>query len=263
MARIVVVTSGKGGVGKTTLTANFGYSLARLKQKVLLVDADLGLNNLDVVLGLEDKIQYDLIDVIEGKCRAKQAIMQSEENEYLYLLPSYHTCSSYAIDADKIRAVLEEVQYLFDYIIIDCPAGIDDGFDRAVGCCNEAVVVTTPHISAIRDADKVITLLFSYQVDKVYLVINRARGDLMRTGEMLEVETISNFLNIPLLGVIPEDDEISLKLLQGGVVKKNLVRHAFDILANNFHNGANEVYDCTKPYKGIWGMIRRNLKRKV
>ncbi len=263
MARIVVITSGKGGVGKTTVSANFGWALANLKQKVLVVDADLGLNNLDVVMGVEDKIQYDIIDVIEGKCRTKQAILQDDKNEYLYILPSYHTCSSYKIDAEKIIQVLQEVEYMFDYILIDCPAGVDEGFDRAVTCSHEAIVVTTPHISAIRDADKVITLLYSYHLDKVHLVINRARGDLMCTGEMLDVSTISNFLNIPLLGVIPEDDEVPTQLLQGGMISKSQAKYAFDILANNFHNGAEEIFDCTKKYKGLIGMVRRNIKRKI
>lgn len=263
MARMIVITSGKGGVGKTTMSSNLGCALSKLKQKVLLVDVDLGLNNLDVVMGIEDRIQYDIIDVIEGKCRTKQAIINDEHNEYLYILPSYHTCSSYKIDAEKVRQVLQEVEYLFDYILIDCPAGVDEGFDRAVTCSNEAIVVTTPHISAIRDADKVITLLYSYHLDRIHLVINRARGDLMCTGDMLEVETITNFLNVPLLGVVPEDDEVPMQLLQGGVVAKSEAKHAFEVLANNLHNGAQEVYDCTKKYRGLFGMVRRSIKRKV
>ncbi len=263
MCRRIVVTSGKGGVGKTTVCANLGYALARLDNKVLLIDVDFGLNNLDVVLGVENKIVYDVIDVISGKCRPTQALIQDFFVNNLYVLPSNHTyCKQ--IDDEKLKEVIDELSEQFDYVLIDCPAGIDAGFYRSVLCADEAILVTTPHISSVRDGDKVLTMLTNTHVNLTQLVVNRARGDLMLNGEMIDVTTIKEYLNIPLLGVVPEDDSISCQLLTSGELNINSDAYvAYTMLACRLNDGKSEVFDCTRKYKGVLGGLRRKVRRIV
>lgn len=264
MSRVIVVTSGKGGVGKTTLCANLGTQIAKSGLRVLLMDVDLGLNNLDVVMGVENKVVYDICDVIEGKCRPKQALIQDFFTQTLYVLPSNHTYTNFTITKEDIGRIISELSYMFDYILIDCPAGIDIGFHRAVANASEAIVVTTPHISSVRDADKVIGLLRSYNVGYIGLIVNRARGDLMVSGDMIGVDTIADFLDCELLGVVPDDDVISTQLLTGGGVSVNSPAYkSFYMITNKLHNGIDMVYDCTKKYKGVVGHIRKNLRRMV
>lgn len=264
MARIIVITSGKGGVGKTTICANLGFSLAKLGQKVLLMDVDFGLNNLDVVMGIENKIVYDIADVIEGKCRAKQALIQDFFVNNLYVLPSHHAYTTFKIDSEKIKGVISQLEDSFDYIFIDCPAGIELGFHRAVKNAHEAIIVTTPHLSAIRDADKVASLLHSYNISNINLVVNRARGDLILKGDMLSEKTIADYLKLNILGVVPEDDAIATSLLTGGqVAKGSLAYLAFEMLAKNLHDCNGQIFDCTKKYKGFVGILRQKIKRLV
>lgn len=264
MARVIVVTSGKGGVGKTTLCANLGTQLAKSGLRVLLMDVDLGLNNLDVVMGVENKIIYDICDVVEGKCRPKQALIQDFFIQTLYVLPSNHTYTNFNINSAQINKIINDLSYMFDYILIDCPAGIDVGFHRAVASADEAIVVTTPHISSVRDADKVIGLLKSYNVSYIGLIVNRARGDLMVSGEMINVDTISEYLDCDLLGVVPDDDAISTQLLTGGGINNASPAYkSFYMIINKLHNGVDMVFDCTKKYKGVIGNLRRNIRRMV
>ena len=264
MARVIVVTSGKGGVGKTTICANIGTSLARAGLRVLLMDVDLGLNNLDVVMGVENKIVYDICDVIEGKCRPKQAIVQDFFLQTLYVMPSNHTYTNFNISKEDIGNIIADLEYMFDYILIDCPAGIDIGFHRAVANASEAIVVTTPHISSVRDADKVIGLLKSYNMSNIGLIVNRARGDLMLNGEMIAVDTIVEYLDCDLLGVVPDDDAISTQLLIGGSVNIGSPAYkSFYMVTEKLHNGTNVVFDCTKKYRGVVGHIRKSLRRMV
>ncbi len=263
MARRIVITSGKGGVGKTTLCANIGGALSRLGAKVLLLDLDFGLNNLDVVLGVESKIVYDILDVITGKCRAKQALIADDKCDKLYILPTFHTFNLNNIDYEQIDKVINEVEYLFDYVIIDCPAGMDNGFARACSIAKEAIVVTTPHISAIRDADKILSMLSYYKMNSVGVVINRVRGDLTITGEMIDIDTIVDFLHTKIYGVVPEDDDISRNLLMGGVVESGEAFEAYNLIAKAIDHGSEVIYDCEKKYKGFWGSIRRKIKRTV
>lgn len=264
MSRNIVITSGKGGVGKTTVCANIGYTLARNGLKVLMMDVDLGLNNLDVVMGVENKVVYDIIDVIDGKCRPKQALIQDFSVPNLYILPSNHSYYTHKIEIDKVKKIVHDVSDMFDYVLIDCPAGIDIGFVRAVELAHDAIVVTTPHISAVRDADKVFSLLNNYDINEKYLIINRARGDLMLSGDMIGVDTITDYVRVELLGVIPEDDNIAAQLLVGGAVDmESDASEAFQMLCNNLHCGVRKVFDCTKKYRGFVGSIRRNLRRKV
>lgn len=263
MARKIVITSGKGGVGKTSICANLGHALANSNLKVLLLDVDLGLNNLDVVMGMENQVVYDLIDVLEGKCRLKQALLQDFYNSNLYVFPSNHTYAHINIDGKKIKELLSEVDYFFDYILIDSPAGIENGFYRALEIADEAIVITTPHISAIRDADKVVGFLKSFHFEEIGLIVNRVRGDLILSGEMVDLEVIEKYLNIKLLGSVPEDDMFAEQLLVGGTIKTGDLKHCFSLIAKNLHNGENNIFDCTKKYKGFLGGIKKNLRKIV
>lgn len=263
MARKIVITSGKGGVGKTTVCANLGARLAGLGFRVAIIDADIGLNNLDAVMGIENNVMFDLLDVIEGRCRLKQALIQDRRYPLLYILPSTHFSPNAKIDNYKIKNIVDSLEYNFDYILLDCPAGIEHGFHRAVFCANEAIIVVTPHISSIRDADKVLSLLNNYKLTNKYLVINRVRGDLILNGEMFSVESIVDAMKISILGVIPDDDDISTLSSIGGFSGSMSSGRAFTLLAENLHAGTKKVFDCTNKYRGFFGNLRRNLKRKV
>lgn len=194
MCEIIVITSGKGGVGKTTVTANIGLGLANLNKKVVVVDTDIGLRNLDVVLGLENRIVYNLIDVIEGSCRMKQALIRDKHCENLYLLPSAQTRDKTSVKPEQMVKLTKDLAEEFDYILLDCPAGIEQGFKNAIAGANRAVVVTTPEVSAIRDADRIIGLLQANQMPKIELIINRLRMDMIQKGEMMSVEDVSEIL---------------------------------------------------------------------
>ncbi len=264
MARSIVVTSGKGGVGKTTLTANLGRSLAAIGQRVVLLDTDIGLNNLDVLMDVENKVVYDLIDVIENRCRPKQALIEDAFVRGLFVLPSAHSYDKSLINGQNIRAVIKTLSLTFDYILVDCPAGIETGFHRAVQACDEAVVVTTPHISSIRDADKVINLLKSYRIEKIGSVVNRARGDLILSSEMVSPQDVGKLLKVPVYGALPEDDTINLLSNVGvPVSRKSEGWDALEMLARNLHYGTSEIYDVTKKYRGFLGGIKRSLRRGV
>ncbi len=259
MAKKIVITSGKGGVGKTTVTANLGYQLSKIGMRVLIVDGDIGLNNLDLLLNVENLITFDLIDVLNGKCRAKQALVKSPVSENLYIFPCNHTLSSVEITGQKIKAVIEEIENAFDYVLIDSPAGIDVGFHRAVNCSNQAIVVVTPNITSIRDADKVLGLLKSYGLTEISAVINRIRGDLVVSGESYSDKDIENALSIKVSGVIPESD-----LLQNGIVEySSSPQKAFYYLAKNINEETSKSYDYLKKYTGFLGSIRRELKKRL
>jgi septum site-determining protein MinD len=264
MARKIVITSGKGGVGKTTITANLGAALAALGCRVALMDADIGLNNLDVVMGIENKVVYDIIDVIENRCRPKQALLQDDYFSTLYTMPSSHAYGDFKISAQDIKNLAERLAQSFDYILLDCPAGIELGFHRAVTAAQEALIVTTPHISSIRDADKVINLLGTYNIDSIGIVINRARGDLIATGDMLSAEEISGLLKKKISGLIPESDSIAYSTAVGRTLFGGAdIKECFSILADNIHNNKYRLYDCTKMYRGFLGVIKRNIKKRV
>lgn len=260
MARKIVLTSGKGGVGKTTLTANLGRKLSMLGNRVVLLDVDIGLNNLDVIMNIENKVIYDIADVIEGKCRLKQALVQDVQYPSLFILPSNRLFSATKINSYNIQAVVNQLNETFDYILIDCPAGIDTGFHRAVFSASEAIVVTTPHISSIRDADKVLTILNSYKLQKIGLVINRVRGDLMLNGQMIDVKQICSLLKTDLLGVIPEDDRITTN---SNMLNLKNQQDAFKMLAENIHFEKNQIFDYKLKYKGFFGGIKRSIRRRV
>ena len=262
MARRIVITSGKGGVGKTTICASLGTKLADLGFRVVIVDMDIGLNNLDVVMGIENDICYDIVDVLAGNCRLKQALVQDEKYPSLYILGSTHLYDDAFITKEDIKTIVDKLAESFDYILLDCPAGVEEGFRRAVYSANEALVVVTPHISSVRDADKVLSILAGYDLLNKYIVINRLRGDFVASSETLEIEEIIRFLRVKLLGVIPESDEITkgYKIDEANGYDLN---RAITLLAENIHNGTKKIYDCSKKYRGFWGVIRRNIKRRV
>ena len=263
MGRNLVFTSGKGGVGKTTMCANVGIALSMLGHKVVMVDADIGLNNLDVVMCVENKVTYDIADVVEGKCRLKQALIQDIDFPDLYILPSYHNYDTANITASNFKSVVDTLSSGFDFVIIDCPAGIDSGFHRAVSAATEAYVVTTPHISAVRDADKVMSLLQTYPLLNVGLVINRMRGDMIVGGEMMAAGDISRLLRCTPVGVIPDDDNITSK---SDIMRHNVeceVKQAVMILAENIVSGKRRIYDCTNEYRGLFGRLKVKLRRML
>ena len=215
MGEVIVITSGKGGVGKTTTTANIGIGLAQSGKKVVVIDTDLGLRNLDVVMGLENRIVYNLVDVIEGSCRMKQALIRDKRFPDLYLLPSAQTKDKTSVSPEQMQKLVSELRSDFDYICLDCPAGIEQGFQNAIAGADRAIVVTTPEVSAIRDADRIIGLLETKGIKKNELLINRLRIDMVRRGDMMSVEDVSEILAIDLLGVIPDDEQIVIATNQG------------------------------------------------
>ncbi|MBR4980965.1 MAG: septum site-determining protein MinD [Lachnospiraceae bacterium] len=215
MCEVIVITSGKGGVGKTTTTANLGSGLAALGKKVVMIDTDIGLRNLDVVMGLENRIVYNLVDVVEGSCRVKQALIRDKRYPGLYLLPSAQTRDKTAVNEHQMLKLIEHLRPQFDYILLDCPAGIEQGFKNAVAGADSAIIVTTPEVSAIRDADRIIGLLESHEMKKIDLLLNRMRLDLVKRGDMMSPTDVVDILGIPLIGVIPDDEHVVISTNQG------------------------------------------------
>ena len=215
MSEVIVVTSGKGGVGKTTTTANVGTGLAKLGYSVVLIDTDIGLRNLDVVMGLENRIVYNLVDVVEGNCRIKQALIKDKKYSNLFLLPSAQTRDKTSVSPEQMKKLTDELREEFDYIILDCPAGIEQGFKNAIAGADRAVIVTTPEVSAIRDADRIIGLLEANEIKKMELIINRIRMDMVKRGDMMSQEDVVDILAIDLLGIVPDDENIVIATNQG------------------------------------------------
>lgn len=215
MGEVVVVTSGKGGVGKTTATANIGTALAALGKKVALVDTDIGLRKLDLVLGLENRIVFNLIDVTSGNCRLKQALIRDKRLDGLYFLPAAQTRDKTAVTPEQMRSLCEELKKEFDYVLVDCPAGIEQGFKNAVAGADRALVVTNPEISSVRDADRIIGLLEASEIRDTRLIVNRIRPVMVKQGNMLDVEDILDNLRIDLIGIVPEDETILISTNRG------------------------------------------------
>lgn len=210
MGEAIVITSGKGGVGKTTTSANVGTALAIQGKRVCLVDTDIGLRNLDVVMGLENRIIYDLVDVIQGRCKIHQALVKDKRFEdLLYLLPAAQTLDKTSVKPEEMKKLITELKQDYDYIIIDCPAGIEHGYKNAVAGADRAIVVTTPEVSAVRDADRIIGLLEKEEnIGRPLLIINRIRNHMMKSGDMLDVDEITTHLSIDLIGIVADDDEV-------------------------------------------------------
>ena len=215
MSEVIVITSGKGGVGKTTTVANIGTGLAMLGKKVAVVDTDIGLRNLDVVLGLENRIVYNLVDVVNGSCRLRQALIRDKRHPELYLLPSAQTKDKTAVSPEQMIKLTQELREEFDYVLLDCPAGIEQGFKNAIAGADKAIVVTTPEVSAIRDADRIIGLLEAGDIRDIRLIINRLRPDMIARGDMMSVDDVLEILAVDLLGTILDDEQIVVATNQG------------------------------------------------
>ncbi|MGE5371478.1 MAG: septum site-determining protein MinD [Solirubrobacterales bacterium] len=213
--RVIVVTSGKGGVGKTTTTANLGTALALSGKQVVMVDTDIGLRNLDVVMGLENRIVFDVVDVVGGSCKLKQALIKDKRFESLYLLPAAQTKDKTAVSPNQMKNLCAELKKDFDYILIDCPAGIEQGFKNAIAGADAAIVVAVPEVSSVRDADRIIGLLEAGGVRDTQLIINRIRPRMVRRGDMMDMDDMLEILSIELLGVVPEDETIIVSTNRG------------------------------------------------
>lgn len=215
MSEVIVVTSGKGGVGKTTTSANVGTGLAILGKRVVLIDTDIGLRNLDVVMGLENRIVYNLVDVVEGNCRMKQALIKDKRYPNLFLLPSAQTRDKTAVNPEQMKKLVDDLRDDFDYILLDCPAGIEQGFQNAIAGADRALVVTTPEVSAIRDADRIIGLLEAADMREIDLIVNRVRMDMVRRGDMMSIDDVIDILAVNIIGAIPDDEDIVISTNQG------------------------------------------------
>jgi septum site-determining protein MinD len=230
-AKVLTITSGKGGVGKTTTTANIAVALAEKGQKVVCIDGDIGLRNLDVVLGLENRIVYDIVDVIEGRCRLKQAMIRDKRNPELYLIPAAQTRDKSALSPSDMIQVCDELRPDFDWILIDSPAGIERGFRNALAPADLVVVVTNPEVSAVRDADRIIGLIEAEQKGPAQLIINRINMDLVKKGDMLDSVDVQELLSIDLIGIIPEDEAVIISTNRGQPIaldKKSKAGITFD-----------------------------------
>lgn len=207
-ARVITVTSGKGGVGKTTATANISVALAKLNKKVVAIDADIGLRNLDVILGLENRIVYDLVDVVDGRCKLRQAMIKHKTYPDLYLIPAAQTRDKTAISPSDMIEVTKQLRSEFDYILVDSPAGIERGFRNAIAPADDVLIVTNPEVSSVRDADRIIGLLEAEEKGPGRLVVNRVKMEMVKRGEMLSMNDVVDILAIKLIGVVPEDEGV-------------------------------------------------------
>lgn len=260
MSEIIVVTSGKGGVGKTTVAAYLGTKLAASGKRTIVCDLDFGLNNLDVVTGTEGKVRFDLFDALEGRCRAVQALVPCQTKN-LYMISSSRYAVGGTADGERIRSLFEGLKNNFDYVLLDCPAGIDAGFHRAMRAADSVLVVVTPSLSAVRDADKTLAAVRAYAPKKLSLVVNMVRGDLAVDGLALSVKSISEILDTPVIGVIPYDDGVLTA--ENCYTDANVASLCFKRLAVAVNGGKVRLYDPEKEYRGLKGSIKRRLKRIV
>ena len=218
MGEVIVITSGKGGVGKTTLTANLGIALSKMGKSVIAIDTDIGLRNLDVVMGLENQIVYNLVDVLEGNCRLKQAVIKDRRYNNLFLLPSAQSKDKDSVTPEQMIGLTDCLKEEFDYVLIDCPAGIEQGFRNAIAGATKAIVVTTPEVSAIRDADRIIGLLERDGISNIYLLVNKLRPELIKKGDMMSAEDVNEILGIDIIGCVNDDDNIVIATNRGEAI---------------------------------------------
>ncbi len=267
--RVIVITSGKGGVGKTTTSANIGTALAKEGYKVVLIDTDLGLRNLDLLLGLENRIVYTIVDVIEERCKLKQALVKDKKNPNLSLLAAAQTRDKSAVNAEQLREICDKLKQKNDFVLVDCPAGIEQGFQNAVAGASEAIVVTTPEMSAIRDADRIIGLLNTKEeITSTRLLLNRVRPNLIRNNEMMSIDDVVGILEIPLIGIIPEDTGIITSTNKGEPIvndESSLAGQAYRNVARRILGEEVPFLDLDEP-KGFMAKIKgvfAKLKAKV
>ena len=260
MNRIIVTTSGKGGVGKTTVTANLGMALARLGRQVVLVDADFGLRNLDLLLGLENRIVYTAVEVFTGECRLEQELVKDKREPNLVLLPAAQNRTKEAVTPDQMKQLVDALTKVYNYIIIDCPAGIELGFQNAIVAAKEALIITTPEISAVRDADRVVWLLESQGIKRIHLIVNRIRPAMVQANNMMSVQDVQELLAIPLIGVVPEDERVIVSTNRGEPLV--LVENpppagiAFDNIARRLEGETVEFLNLDVDQENILSRIR-------
>lgn len=258
----IVITSGKGGVGKTTTSANIGTGLAILGKSVVILDADIGLRNLDVVMGLENRIVYDIVDVVEGNCRLKQGLIRDKRFEKLFLLPAAQTRDKSAVKPEQMKALVDELKEDYDYVIIDSPAGIEQGFQYSIAGADLALIVTTPEISAVRDADRVIGILEAKGLNDPKLIINRIRPEMVKRGDMMNREDIEDILAINLLGIVPDDEEIVISTNKGEpavIERKSLAGNAYMNIAKRITGEEVELLDIENSEEGKFSKILKML----
>ncbi|MGF1574829.1 MAG: septum site-determining protein MinD [Cyanophyceae cyanobacterium] len=267
MSRVIVMTSGKGGVGKTTITANLGTALARLNHSVAVIDADFGLRNLDLLLGLENRVVYTALDVLSGDCRLEQALVKDKRTPNLALLPAAQTRNKTAVTPAQMKQLSEALAKTYDFVLIDCPAGIEQGFRNAIAGAHEAIVVTTPELSAARDADRVVGLLEAAQISPSRLIVNRVRPDMVASGQMMSVEDVVEILAIPLLGLVPEDREVIVSTNKGEplVLSAQLPAAGIAIsnIARRIHGEAVPFLDLDMLNDTFFTRLKRFLNHKV
>jgi septum site-determining protein MinD len=266
MARVIVITSGKGGVGKTTTTSNIGMSLARLGHPTLLIDADVGLRNLDLLLGLENRIIYTGLDVLNKTCRLEQAIIKDKRQDKLAFFPLSSNRAEVPITSEQIEKLVGLVKSDYEYILIDSPAGIDNGFQTAIEFANEALVVVTPEVPSIRDADKVIGILVAKGIKKISLLINRIRPKMVKTDDMMSIDDVQNILGIPLIGIIPDCEEVIIASNRGEPLvleeKLSLPGLAFENTAWRLEGKNVDFLDLSIPSKNPVRRLLGNLMKK-
>lgn len=262
MSESLVITSGKGGVGKTTTCANLGVALASMGYKVVMVDADIGLRNLDVVMGLENRIVYDLVDVVEGYCRLRQALIKDKRIEGLFLLPAAQTRDKTAINPDQMKELVTALKEDHDYVLVDCPAGIEQGFRNAVAGADRAIIVTTPEVSAVRDADRITGLLEASGFEKPELVINRIKPKMVARGDMMDIPDIIDILAIDLLGVVPDDDYIVVSTNRGEpavMMDSSRAGQAYRNIARRIKGDEVPFMDLTER-ETIWDKLKKLVR---
>lgn len=261
-AQIVTVTSGKGGVGKTTATANLGAALAELGNRVVCLDADIGLRNLDVVMGLENRIVYDFVDVVEGRCKLRQALIRDKRLENLFLIPAAQTRDKTAVSPQDMVRLSDELRKEFDWILIDSPAGIERGFRNAIAPADIVVIVTNPEVSAVRDADRIIGLVEAEEKGPAKLIVNRVKPEMVRRGDMLGTDDILDVLAIQLIGIVPEDEQVTVATNQGVPVVLNSnsrAGKAFKDIARRL-TGEEVPFESLDGRDGFFGKITRLMK---
>jgi septum site-determining protein MinD len=267
MSRIIVITSGKGGVGKTTTTANLGMALARRGRKVAVVDADFGLRNLDLLLGLENRVVYTAVDVLAGQCRLEQALVKDKRQPNLVLLPAAQNRTKDAINPDQMKQLVMALARAFNYVLIDCPAGIEMGFKNAIAAAQEALLITTPEIAPVRDADRVIGLLEANGIRRIHLVINRLRPAMVQANDMMSVEDVREILAVPLIGIVPDDEKVIASTNKGEplVIAQNpsIAGIAFDNIARRLEGEKVEFLDLNANNNGLFSRLRKVLETKL
>ncbi len=261
--RVVTITSGKGGVGKTTTTANLGTALAMLGKKVAVVDADIGLRNLDVVMGLENRIVYDLVDVIEGRARLRQALIKDKKFPELCLLPAAQTRDKNAVSPEQMADLTRQLAQDFDFVLVDSPAGIEQGFKNAIAGADEVLIVTTPEVSAVRDADRIIGLVEAAELSTPRLILNRIKPSMVQRGDMMSMEDVKDILAIDLIGIVPEDESVVVSTNRGEAVvydntsKAGLAYHNISkrLLGETIPFQILEVPQPPKQPRGFWSWL--------